>query len=51
MHIYAEGNNTLTLRIANLDDKFDKGQKPKGMNITEWAINFYSEAHLHMEGK
>ena len=41
-------HNSVLLRVANLDDKFDNEDwYPKVLNLTQFAINFYKEANMH----
>ena len=47
-HIYPVGENSVLLRVANLDDVFDnKDWLPNVMNLTQFAINFYKEANMY----
>ena len=47
--VFPHGKNTVLLRVANLDDRFDKPDwKPKVFNLTKYALRIYKEANMHL---
>ena len=50
IHIFAESNNTILLRVANLNDRFDKDWDPKLLNLTLFAMSYYRESNIQMSG-
>lgn len=43
--VYATALNEVSLRIANLDDRFDKGCEVQAFDVNDWAREFFLEAN------
>lgn len=41
---YSVNNNTIHLRVANLDDPYDGPAQPKFFDVQKFAINYYNQA-------
>jgi hypothetical protein len=47
--IYGIKPNEIQIRVANLEDRFDGNYSgPIGLNINEWAREFFLEANSHL---
>lgn len=42
---YAQGLNEISLRVANLDDHFDKSAETVPFDVNAWAREFFLEAN------
>lgn len=45
--MYAKGRNEISLRLANLEDHFDKSAETQTVDLNAWAREYFLEANNH----
>jgi|TARA_B110000285_G_C15131263_1_gene623741 hypothetical protein len=45
--VYAKGRNEISLRLANLEDHFDKSAETQTVDLNAWAREYFLEANNH----